>query len=365
MPATSSSAHEALRREFAIFGESVRRRAPLYATLSQLVADDDSNNLIALLDSAPPTQRRPVLLFAAIHDLVLEHSSSDLARHYPSVGTPTANADDLAGDAAAFCAEHADAIRDIVAHRHTQTNDISRSAILRLACAVKHHHSPLHLIDIGCSGGLNLYFDEYFATYHAEDGSWSSSAGLPGAPQLSCGVRSNIPVDLEVGTVVNRVGFDPKPIDIFDDTASRWLRACIWPDQLDRLERLDEAITWARRRDHSVQTADALAALDEVELVPPDAHPLIVNSWVLSYLTAEDRVAYRNRIDDIGRSRDLTWIYLEQPSTTAELEHPVNIAATARDDITSVTRIDWLSGARTVQHLGVMHPHGYWFHPRL
>ena len=36
--------------------------------------------------------------------------------------------------------------------------------------------------------------------------------------------------------VVERVGLDRAPVDVNDDDAARWLVACVWPDQLDRLD---------------------------------------------------------------------------------------------------------------------------------
>ena len=175
-------------------------------------------------------------------------------------------------------------------------------------------------------------------------------------------MRAEAPPHIEIGAFAGRIGFDPHPIDVDTDDAV-WLLACVWPDQLDRIERLKEAITWAKAHRVDLRTADALAALTEIEAMHDD-HLTIVNSWVLSYLSLDDQHSYRQRLEALGRRRNLTWVYLEQPSTTPALQHDEQIARDPqRSELTAVTRIDWNFGISHVRHLGTMHPHGYWFHP--
>ncbi len=215
---------------------------------------------------------------------------------------------------------------------------------------------------MGCSAGLNLHLDAYHCTFTAENGSWTTSAGDAAAPALRCSVRAEAPPDVEIGSFARRIGYDPHPIDVGTDDAM-WLLACVWPDQLDRIERLKEAIAWARTHPVDLRTADALVALTEIEAMHDD-HLTIVNSWVLSYLSPDNQHSYRQRLEALGQRRNLTWVYLEQPSTTPALQHDEQIARDPqRSELTAVTRIDWHDGGSHVRHLGTMHPHGYWFHP--
>ena len=351
---------------FRQFAESVGSRAPFCANIAQVISVDSLPTVRRLLVYAPQPQQRPVLLLAAIHYLVLQHRNTPLSRRYPSVtGTahvPSPDRNELAADLREFCDTYHDEIIDLVRARHTQTNDISRSALLRLALA----HQPViessTLIDVGCSAGLNLHLDAYHCTYTAENGSWTTSAGDTAAPALRCSVRAEAPPDIEIGTFARRIGFDPRPIDVKTDDAS-WLLACVWPDQLDRIARLKEAVAWAKTNPLDLCNADALAALTEIESMRDD-HLTIINSWVLSYLSLDDQRSYRQRLEALGRRRNLTWVYLEQPSTTPALHHDKQIARSPqRSELTAVTRIDWNDGNSHVRHLGTMHPHGYWFHP--
>ena len=362
---TGTSDHE-IAAMFYEFAESASTRAPFYADITQAIGDDSHPIVRNLLDHAPQPQQRPVLLLAAMHYLVLQHQNTALSRRYPSVtGVPhvaSLDRNGLAADLHEFCSTYSDELIHLIRTRHTQTNDVSRSALLRLALA----HQPIiensTLIDVGCSAGLNLHLDSYHCTYTAENGSWTTSGGDTAAPDLRCSVRAEAPPDIEIGTFSRRLGFDPHPIDVDTDDAM-WLLACVWPDQLDRIERLKEAVAWAKANPVDLRTADALAALTEIEAMQDD-HLTIVNSWVLSYLSLDDQHSYRQRLEALGRRRHLTWVYLEQPSTTPTLQHDEQIARDPqRSELTAVTRIDWNNGVSHVRHLGTMHPHGYWFHP--
>ena len=104
----------------------------------------------------------------------------------------------------------------------------------------------------------------------------------------------------------------------------------MWPDEADRVARLRAAIELARRDPPPVVRGDALALLAELVGSPSGAHPVIWHSWVLAYRPPQRRRALAAAIDALGARRDLTWLYLEQPSETPGLPTPV--VAGARHD---------------------------------
>ena len=87
--------------------------------------------------------------------------------------------------------------------------------------------------------------------------------------------------------------------------------------------------------------------------------PVVVNTWVLAYLTESERREYARLIDGIGRHRDLTWIYAEAPDDCAGLDRPSDPAV---GRLTCVVQVDWRDGQRTTRFRGPSHPHGYWMH---
>ena len=64
---------------------------------------------------------------------------------------------------------------------------------------------------------------------------------------------------LDPPPVAWRVGVDLAPVDASDPGDARWLRACLWPDQPARQERLAAALAVAREHPVEVRRGDALA----------------------------------------------------------------------------------------------------------
>mgnify|MGYP001764685883 CR=1 FL=1 len=66
----------------------------------------------------------------------------------------------------------------------------------------------------------------------------------------------------------DRLGLDANPIDPADAAAARWLRACVWPDQVDRSQRLEAALRLAASNPPRLMAGDAVsdlaAALDRL-----------------------------------------------------------------------------------------------------
>lgn len=177
-----------LAGRFRDFARTAAPRAPLYVRLSAGVAEDPE--LCALLDGAPPGQQVPVLLFAAVHDLVLRGDAPDLAASYPTAaGVPLPPETAFASFRAA-CMDHTDHVRRTVATRSTQTNEVGRCALFLPALAmVTPDVGPLALIDVGASAGLNLLLDRYAYRYTP-----GGDVGGPSPVVLGCGIRGEFTV---------------------------------------------------------------------------------------------------------------------------------------------------------------------------
>ena len=64
-----------------------------------------------------------------------------------------------------------------------------------------------------------------------------------------------------------------------------------------------------------VRAGDAVEGLaDTVAVVAGRGHPIVLNSWVLNYLSDAQRRAYVAELDRLGASGDLSWIYAEMPA---------------------------------------------------
>jgi hypothetical protein len=84
-----------------------------------------------------------------------------------------------------------------------------------------------------------------------------------------------------------------------------------------------------------------------------------MNTWVLNYLTFDQRLAYVAELDRIGSTQDLSWVLAESPAETPGLPIPTTDPA---EELTVLSLVQWRSGRRSVQRLASCHPHGYWLH---
>jgi hypothetical protein len=328
--------------------------SPLYERLSTIIADDD--RLLALLDDAPAHQRQPTLLFAALHDRVLAHPGDELARWYPTVSGGAIRADDPAAALRAFCATHAAELRTLIASRSTQTNEVLRCAALLLAVGRLDGTEPLALVDLGTSAGLNLLLDRYHYDYPG-----LGTVGDPASPvQLRTELRGPLrPALPKLPRIASRQGIDLKPIDAGDEAATRWLRACLFADQLDRQARLRGALEIARRDPPRIRQGNLLALLPQVAgETARDRHLCIFSTWATHYLTAEERRQFAELLQEIARSRDVTLIAAEPAGVVHGLAEPPLSADAPHATILSLIR--FRAGMRTDTVLARMHSHAAW-----
>ena len=117
-------------RGFAAVAE--RDGGTVYPAICRSVADDDE--VLSLLDYAPLPQRRPLILLASVHDLLLAGADHPLAAHYDTVASVRGipfhpPASDVAADFADFCRLHRRELERLIATRTTQTNEVGRCTL--------------------------------------------------------------------------------------------------------------------------------------------------------------------------------------------------------------------------------------------
>ena len=129
---------------------------------------------------------------------------------------------------------------------------------------------------------------------------------------------------MPVPTVLPRfaaaVGLDPNPVDVRDPDQARWLEACVWPDEVERFHRLEAAIALARTVGVDLRRGDAVA--DSAALIAElgrRGHPVLTTSWVMNYLTPDERREFVAALDRAAAEQDVSWVYAENPALCPEL----------------------------------------------
>ena len=337
----------------AIADTACRDYSPLYDRICRTVAADDA--VLAIVQEAPPTGHLPNVLLGAVHYLLLGGLDHPLAAVY--AGESDADPGPLFVD---VCLTHRAEILDLLATRHTNTNEVGRSALIgpALTSVAERIGAPLGLVDVGASAGLNLACDRYRLDY--------GDAGVTGpaeaAVRIECAVvGGDPPIAPALPDIVARVGLDRDPVDVRDDDAVRWLLACVWPDT-GRLPRTRRALAEARKNPPQIVDGDAVDAVTDLVLgLPPGVTPVVTTTWMLAYLSRERRVAFREALAAVSHTRPIAWISAEGAGVVDRfdgVEAPIDAQGMEASVFGLLT---FRAGALdATELLGFVHPHGNW-----
>lgn len=335
-----------------------RGASPLYEHLSIRIAADPE--LLELTMFARKGQPVPNLLFGSVQFLLLKGVQHPLAAYYPAIAGDTGShwVEDPYPIFRAFCFEHYDEIRDLIATRLVQTNEVRRCACLLPAFGIVAQQGgglPLSLVEIGTSAGLNLLWDHYGYDY-SEDGGDRGDRGdrrhercgdIHSPVQLQCHLRGERRPVLPAifPSVASRIGLDLHPIDVRNPEETLWLQALIWPEHEKRRQMLQRAIEIVQKEPPRLVAGDALDLLPTVMAsVPKDTTLCLFHTFVLNQFLPEDRERLAALFAGEATRRDLyvisiAWLYGKVP----QLE-----------------LWSYQDGVRTVRKLAVCSGHARW-----
>jgi len=319
---------EEIRRRLRWFADQhAATISPLYSHLAGHAADDDE--IAGLLTAADSLAAHPTLLLAAVQRVLQAEPFHELTNYYPSLGGTYGPDGGTWPLFRTFVLERAGRVRDLIATRITQTNEVRRAALLypAVAMAAKQAKKPVGLLEVGASAGLLLGMDTYAYRYQTEQagqlaaGPARSPVGLHCALALAPGA-SLPPIPKKLVTAA-KIGMDSSPVDLTDEEQYAWLESCIWPDQPERLRLFGAAAAAQRKSPPELVRGDAVDDLADVASRIPVEVPLVVlTSNVLWLLPAERREAFVARLGELAADRPLWWVSQEDYPGCMELVLP-------------------------------------------
>jgi hypothetical protein len=227
-----------------------------------------------------------------------------------------------------------------------QTNEAGRSAsiVAGLLWLSERLEPRFEMNEIGASAGVNTMIERYrYDLGGVELGPADSAMRL--RPEW----RGTPPPAGEVDIVAIR-GCDLSPVDLTDPAQALRLKAYVWPDAPERMERIDAAARLAAKRPAPVERKDAGTFVGE-RLEAPQAigvTRVLYHSIVWQYLPEATQRSIAAAMEQAGAratpDKPLAWVQLE--TNRATFRHELTVRY-------------WPGGEEPVL-LAEAHPHGAW-----
>jgi hypothetical protein len=340
---------EKVAERFTAFGiDECQSSSKLYHQLVDRIATD--TEMLEIAAHVTAGQPIPNSFLAAVHYLLLLDPSLPLARYYPSVSGQTS--EEIPYDMfRAFVIENKTMIIDLISTRLVQTNVIGRcsymAAIFSLII-VEHPGLQVTTIDIGTSAGLTLNWDQYEYLY-----SNGMTIGHSKAKVL-CEVRGgNLPPFTLPEQPIKKIGIDQNVMDPTDPGDARWLRALIWPDQLERFAAMEAALQIDDLKRIEFIEADSVSDFERViASVPVDDLLIVYCTHAMYQFPMEMRTAFWEMLDRQGSKRDMYFLLVEGIQSLREKYNSENSVA----ELTSYN-----GGIKTQRLMAEANSHGKWF----
>jgi hypothetical protein len=227
-----------------------------------------------------------------------------------------------------------------------QTNEAGRSASIMagLLWLSQRLGSKFELNEIGASAGVNTMMARYFFDL----------GGVRAGPSLSRMTiapewKGPLPPEGKV-EIVAAQGSDLAPIDLTDPAQALRLKAYVWPEATQRMDRLDVAIAMAERAPPDLVRMEAAEFVREMLARPQEAGitRVLFHSIVWQYLSGPSKQAIEAMMEEAGAratlEKPLAWLALETNRETFRHELWVRY---------------WPGRGEAVQLLSA-HPHGAW-----
>ena len=306
-------------------GWCVQLGSPLYGDLLERAAADFEDGgpcagLLAGHESDSLGSALPLRFMGAIHRLVLSGRAPELAAFFPSAGGDRDGAEERWLAFVATLEHHAEELPALI-ESPVQTNEVGRAAALLggFMLVAAEAGLPLRLLEVGTSAGLNLRFDRYRYDWgEVVLGDAASPVRFEQPFTEGAAPGSAIP------EVTERRGCDRSPRDAASPEDRLTLLSYVWPDQLDRIERLQAAFEIGARVPAQIDNADAGEwATTELSEPATGTATVLFHSIVLAYLSETSWAQLESAIHDAGAratpEAPFAWLWMEPANELADV----------------------------------------------
>ena len=283
----------------------------------------------------------PLRLAAAFHHEVLAGAAPALEALYP----PIVPADDALQAQLVKTTQAREARLTAFMRSPPQTNEVMRAYALFLGflAVARETGLPLTTLEIGASAGLNMGWSRF--RYEGEGWAW----GDPSSPVKLRGEWRGPPPALVDFPDVQALGCDVAPVNVADPAQALRLSAYVWPDQAERVARLDAAILLARKLHLRPDKADAGRWLRKNLGPVPGRAVVLYHSIMRQYLSKESAAAVDAALEAAAAAATpeapVAWLRMEPDLRTGWRQTEVRLTL-------------WPGGEdRLLAH---SHPHGAW-----
>ena len=310
MPVTDTQLDQ-INKNFILEATRYQLTSPLFGALARASATD--LDILGLAADARPGQSQSVLLFCVVQYLLLKSPQEPLASYFGSLTEQPKPPAEAFPAFKEYCLEHRTEITALLSWRTVNTNLAEKTICLVPALRYIEDLAggPLTLVELCCSAGLNMLFDEYHYDYGK-----AGSVGVVESPvKLKCRLIGSAQPPIGVmPNVVHRVGVDLVKVDLSDPNEHLWMQAVIFPEWKSERDRLRGALSIRAQRNLRIIQGDALkAVVPLLEELPGKI--CILMSYCRGHWSAEALTELHEVFRRASQHRDIHRLDVDSPDT--------------------------------------------------
>ncbi len=354
------------RGSFLYESDAMRFSSPLFAALARHCAED--KDILEISAAARPGQPIAIFVMLATQYMLFRSPQEKLAAYYPSMTDRPKPVEEAFPVFREFCLERRSELMHLLATRTVNSNLAERaSTILPI---IQHVSTlagePVTLVEICCSSGLTLLFDEYHYDY--------GTAGRLGNEQspvkLSCKVLGETRPPLgAMPYVAEKIGVDLVTVDCTDPDARLWMEAMLFPEWREEREHLRQAFVLRTARQLKMLSGNALEVLPSL-LGQLSGPVMVLHSYCMGQWFAGAQARLAEIFRDASHGREIHRIGVEVPGTERPEVVRARMAALSRAGISirqkslpaRIEHTRYNKGAQEMRLLGHADGFGAWVH---